>query len=443
MWKRKDFFPSGSGETAPIFIVIPIIYAGKAVKDRTLSIINDGVCYNFVGKEGLINAKKHWLKKRNSSSVQKEFEEWCAKWHKYDKDFFQLATNKIQDWKKAWKKLDSFQKRLWFEAYKIETLDNFADEIDREIVSELTRIKIPAEYKFNLLSPGEPNHFQRMLADRNKVKKSQMTERDYIRKYWFSHGNWNGGLLLDKKNLKGDLNEKVKSLDFPRIKNIHSKYDKLLSKKIRTPVEIIRILSLWREERKAVLQKITLGYVNISNLVAKKLGVNPNLVRSSLLNEVKNLKINPEIFRNRIEASVYLVEKNKSGVKILAGKKAEPYLKEFLDEVKDKVIKGTIASQGKVFGRARIILKKKDFTKLKKGEVLVTTMTRPEYFPILKKAAAIVTDEGGLTSHAAIISRELGVPCVIGTKIATQALKSGDRVEVDANKGIVKIISKA
>jgi phosphohistidine swiveling domain-containing protein len=105
-------------------------------------------------------------------------------------------------------------------------------------------------------------------------------------------------------------------------------------------------------------------------------------------------------------------------------------------------IKGVVASrgQGKVTGRVRIVLdplKEKNF---KKGEILVAPMTSPEYVFLMKKAAAIVTDAGGLTSHAAIVSRELGVPCIVGTKIATQVLKDNDTVEVDAGSGIIKKI---
>jgi pyruvate,water dikinase len=69
-------------------------------------------------------------------------------------------------------------------------------------------------------------------------------------------------------------------------------------------------------------------------------------------------------------------------------------------------------------------------------------MTTPEYVPIMKMASAIVTDEGGISCHAAIVSRELKIPCVIGTKNATKVLKTGDEIEVDAEKGIVKILSK-
>ena len=70
-------------------------------------------------------------------------------------------------------------------------------------------------------------------------------------------------------------------------------------------------------------------------------------------------------------------------------------------------------------------------------------MTTPDYLPNMKKALAFVTDEGGITCHAAIVAREMRKPCIIGTKVATRVLKSGDLVEVDAEKGIVTILEKA
>ena len=78
--------------------------------------------------------------------------------------------------------------------------------------------------------------------------------------------------------------------------------------------------------------------------------------------------------------------------------------------------------------------------RVKQGDILAASMTTPDYVSAMKKAKAIITDEGGITCHAAIVSRELGIPCVIGTKIATKALKDGDVVEVDADKGVVKIL---
>lgn len=105
-------------------------------------------------------------------------------------------------------------------------------------------------------------------------------------------------------------------------------------------------------------------------------------------------------------------------------------------------IKGTGAYPGVVRGTVRIILSNNDFHLLKEGDVLVTSTTRPDYLPIMEKASAFVTNEGGLLSHAAIIAREMKKTCVIGTKIATKVLKDGDMVEVDAERGIVKIIEK-
>jgi pyruvate,water dikinase len=75
---------------------------------------------------------------------------------------------------------------------------------------------------------------------------------------------------------------------------------------------------------------------------------------------------------------------------------------------------------------------------MKEGNILVTTMTTPDFVPLMQKAAAIVTDIGGLLSHAAIVSREMKKPCIIGTHVATKILKDGNIVEVDAIKGIVR-----
>lgn len=115
------------------------------------------------------------------------------------------------------------------------------------------------------------------------------------------------------------------------------------------------------------------------------------------------------------------------------------------EEQEDQVIKGAVANKGKVRGHVRVIsFSSADYQDqvkaFKKGEILVTGMTRPQIVHLVKKAAAIVTDEGGITSHAAVVGREFNIPTVIGTHNATDVLKTGDEVEVDANKGIVKII---
>ena len=105
-----------------------------------------------------------------------------------------------------------------------------------------------------------------------------------------------------------------------------------------------------------------------------------------------------------------------------------------------KIIKGTSACQGKAVGTVKIISHSSELSKIKPGDIFVANFTFPTYTPAMIKSSAIVTNEGGLTTHAAIISREYKIPCIVGTKIATKVLKDGDLVEVDANRGIIKKI---
>ena len=105
-------------------------------------------------------------------------------------------------------------------------------------------------------------------------------------------------------------------------------------------------------------------------------------------------------------------------------------------------LKGFTASRGLAIGKVKIIESVEEIYKVEKGDVIVAVMTRPDYLPAMQKAEAFVTDEGGITCHAAIVAREMKKPCIIGTKIATKILKDGDLVEVDANSGKVKVISQ-
>jgi len=98
------------------------------------------------------------------------------------------------------------------------------------------------------------------------------------------------------------------------------------------------------------------------------------------------------------------------------------------------------AQKGIARGPVKIVMSPRQMDKVQEGNILVSTMTMSDFMPAIRKAAAIITDEGGILCHAAIIARELKKPCVTGTKIATQVLKDDDLVEVDATKGIIKII---
>ena len=101
------------------------------------------------------------------------------------------------------------------------------------------------------------------------------------------------------------------------------------------------------------------------------------------------------------------------------------------------ILRGSGASPGVAVGKVKMIPTAKDIGRMEKGDILVTEMTSPDYVPAMKKAAAILTNSGGATCHAAIVSRELGVPCIVGTKNATTVLHEGDLITVDAKMGVV------
>jgi phosphohistidine swiveling domain-containing protein len=107
-------------------------------------------------------------------------------------------------------------------------------------------------------------------------------------------------------------------------------------------------------------------------------------------------------------------------------------------EMEKNELNGTPASFGHAIGKAKIVITQDDFSKVEEGDILIAPMTTPDFVPLMKKARAIVTDEGGICCHAAIVSRELGIPCIVGTVDATKFFKDGDLVEVRANHGIVR-----
>ncbi len=154
----------------------------------------------------------------------------------------------------------------------------------------------------------------------------------------------------------------------------------------------------------------------------------------------RRIKVNKSIINSREVAHGYLIHNDK--VRLITGSELDKKNKKY-NSVKGSVkeIKGSIACSGLVRGVAKVIMSSKDQNKLKTGEILVTSMTTPDFLPSMRRAAAFVTDEGGITCHAAIVAREMQKPCVIGTKNSTQIFKDGDLIEVDANRGIIKKLS--
>ncbi len=159
-----------------------------------------------------------------------------------------------------------------------------------------------------------------------------------------------------------------------------------------------------------------------------------------------------ELRSNKIPTIKVLKDRQKQFIfykgKVVTGESLQSFAGRYRIALKKEIVgrtdilSGQTAMKGIAQGKVRMVMKKENIATVRKGEVLVTAMTTPDFLPAMHKAAAFVTDEGGITCHAAIIARELKKPCIIWTKVATSILKNGDLVEVDANKGIVRILKR-
>ena len=210
--------------------------------------------------------------------------------------------------------------------------------------------------------------------------------------------------------------------------------------------DFIKLAMKVRDERKIINQKALTLICVITKEVFTRINIKPEYSIYACMEDFTSEKFLLPTYSSEINQRA-------SGVVDYFSKGVSFFEYENFDQTKEKIneliekdtsvaikeIRGSVGCKGKAKAYVRIILSEDDFGKFQEGEILVTSMTRPEFVPLMKKSKAIITDEGGITCHAAIVSRELNIPCIIGTKNATRILKDGDLVEVDANNGIVRI----
>lgn len=250
-----------------------------------------------------------------------------------------------------------------------------------------------------------------------------------------------------KNEIPGDIRKAVSM----RLADIHQKKDALqekyqLPQELRDMGDAIGDGIHWQDTRKKDIW-IYLHYEDLMlQEIARRVSADANLLAFAMHEEIPRIlagDMSAESLRPRLVGAGIFAEYG--NIELISTEDAAKYW-EIYAETKGhedtSEFRGVIASKGAgaVWGKVRIVLDPHGDVVFTPGDILVTTMTTPEFIFVMKKAAAIVTDTGGLTSHAAIVSRELGVPCIVGTKIATQVLKDGDLVEVDAEKGVVRII---
>ncbi len=265
--------------------------------------------------------------------------------------------------------------------------------------------------------------------------------------------------IINKNSLK-EIEKEIKRLVHKKemskrnINNIYKKYK--LSTEAKDFFDMIRYFAVLQDRRKENVQRLVFCIDQVLNKVEKRFKIKKEDLENYFVFEIlellnKNKKVSQRDLKKREKIIFFSYIKN-GDIKTdrLFGKEAEEIDQFFKEKRKEfissGIIKGFVASVGRgsktVKGKVRIVFNpNKDI--FKNDEILVAGMTRPEFVPLMKKAKAVITNEGGITTHAAIVSRELKKPCIIGTKIATDVLKNGDLVELDLRKGIVKILKRS
>ncbi|NQT49121.1 hypothetical protein HQ571_00325 [Candidatus Kuenenbacteria bacterium] len=278
-------------------------------------------------------------------------------------------------------------------------------------------------------------NIEKLIADFvSRVKKQRLKELDDQE---LQNLFWESLRVLEKY---GKVYDKAEPIYLKKFENIKNK--KVLSQLNQVAKQRLKLKKMSHTIFYVLIEKILTELARRSGLTVKDLYFYTMDELVALL--LKNKKVN---IKKR--KSGYLLWKRKGQQGIIIGTKFKEFNKYIEESLKfgfqNNTLKGYNSNKGKVTARVSLLLHNKEnlskeVKAFKKGRVLVTEMTRPNTILACKKAVAIVTDEGGITCHAAIISRELKIPCIVGTKIATKVLKDGDMVEVDANNGIVKIL---
>lgn len=279
---------------------------------------------------------------------------------------------------------------------------------------------------------------------------------NHVQKFFWIRAGYSNGERLNPNEVIGRIKEAVqKPVPVPKPvlpQTIRSKKRQLLdqihaSDDLRLAIRIIDELGFLHDDKKLVQMPYFVYTEELLAEVSRRSSLPKPLVFWLLPSEIET------VLRTKKFDSAGLKKRSKTAVlqtvspdELLSGPAAELFEEKTMQRKSIPLhdlreVAGTGATTGTAVGKARVIVSFSELKFMQRGEILVTSMTTPDFVQAMKKAAGIVTDEGGVLCHAAIVSRELGLPCVVGTRTATKVFKTGELVEVRANHGVVRKIS--
>lgn len=340
--------------------------------------------------------------------------------------------------------------------------------IKQAIYKKGIKLSIPETFN-TLTSPIKPIYSRQAHIDFLKMvsgSKGKLLNQDkkkivnfYQKWHWVSYGHLGPKVTLEETvaNLKQALkNRKVSKRELKEllncrqnlIKKQHQLFKKLgLNQQEKYLFKVAQLFTYLKGLRMEIYYGMFYHWGRILKEMSRREKVPQKLLYYCSIKELSNwLKdkraVSVKTLKQRAKYCVWIA-KTETEQDVLVGARAKAYLKKHAKSKKEKikdvlVIHGNVASVGYAKGRVKIVNKASEIKKVNKGDILVSIVTNPALLPAMKKAAAFVTDVGGINSHAAIVAREFKKPCIIGTKIATKVLKDGDLIELDTRRGDIK-----
>jgi len=313
------------------------------------------------------------------------------------------------------------------------------DHVLEKYVDDLSKkTGVPVTDIHSQIKPYKKTHLIKYQEEIKDLNEGDIEE--FVKKY-----EWVGTHMLMGEPLTA---EKVRE-------EMKNDFDTLPPKEIKLPEEVKHIveigskLAYYRTFFVECFEIVAMKYRPIMEKLGEKYGLSWDdlmLFTSDEVIELEKTGRIPENFKKRAEGWGFIKQGGDNF--LITGKGLDLEMEESLEKIDYSNItelRGIVAnkSEEKIKGVVKIIKETKNIYDLKPGDILVASETTPDYVMGMKIAGAIITNLGGITTHAAIFSREFGIPCIIGTKIATEVLKDGDVVEVNTNLGIVKVLEKA
>jgi phosphoenolpyruvate synthase/pyruvate phosphate dikinase len=339
------------------------------------------------------------------------------------------------------------------------------EAVQAEIIKELSEMSSEEQHRiFSVMSiPDEKSYsqeeeekFWKIVTLARKLGIDSLIVEKEIKKFskeyfWFPY-EYVGPTVWDVPTVRKRVVDALSSNEVEHTIKLQRRIDIKITKRAESFFAVLRAVSLMQDDRKMLNAQICF-YLNcvILGALAKNLGIaleNMRYLDPNLFDLFINASLDKTMVKKELKsrAGFCVVIQDAEKHEVYSGQAAKEKLKELSIQQEvhtaDDVLHGQSAYKGKMIGRVKILHLSIEAQNFSEGDILVTGMTTPDFVPIIKKASAIITNEGGITSHAAILSRELKKPCIVGTKIATKILHDGDLVEVDADSGIVKIIKR-